>query len=201
MIQREDITGLVLAGGRGSRMGGSDKGLQLFRGRPLVQHAVDRLRPQVGTLWVNANRHVDEYARLGCRVLEDTVPGQPGPLAGILAGLQACATPWLAVVPCDVPRFPLNLVACLAGGLCDSGAQLALAVTTDGHQRRMHPVFCLLPVALREDLAGALSRDERRVAHWMGRHRCAEVLFEPAAAFANANTADELRRLENIDDA
>ncbi len=201
MIEREQITGLVLAGGRGSRMGGADKGLQPLRGRPLAQHAIERLRPQVGPLWVSANRNVEAYVGLGVRVCVDTVPDQPGPLAGMLAGLSVCRTDWLAVVPCDVPRFPADLVPRLAAGLQAAGAELAIAVTLEGGARRTHPVFCLLPAALRNDLAAALARNERRVLQWMRRHRCAEVLFGDAAAFANANTGDDLRRLERDDDA
>ena len=200
MIERAHITGLVLAGGRGSRMGGADKGLQPLHGRPLAQHAIERLRPQVGPLRISANRNADAYAALGVPVLADTVPDQPGPLAGMLAGLAACATPWLAVVPCDVPRFPADLVARLGAGLQAAGAELAIAVTLDGGQHRAHPVFCLLPAALRDDLAAALARDERRVLQWMRHHRCAEVLFDDAAAFTNANTGDDLRRLETDDD-
>jgi molybdopterin-guanine dinucleotide biosynthesis protein A len=200
MIQRTHITGLVLAGGRGSRMGGADKGLQPLHGVPLAQHAIERLRPQVGALWVNANRNTEAYAGFGAPVCADSVPDQPGPLAGLLAGLGVCTTPWLAAVPCDVPRFPADLVARLAAGLQAAGAELAIAVTLEGGERRPHPVFCLLPVALRDDLAAALARDERRVLQWVRRHRCAEVLFDDAAAFANANTGDDLRRLETDDD-
>ena len=200
MIERALITGLVLAGGRGSRMGGADKGLQPLHGRPLVQHAIERLRPQVGPLWVSANRNAPAYAALGVPVCADTVPGQPGPLAGLLAGLQQCTTPWLAAVPCDVPRFPVDLVARLAAGLQAAGAELAIAVTVDNGVQRAHPVFCLLPVTLRDDLAAALARDERRVLQWMRRHRCAEVPFHDASAFANANTGEDLRRLEIEDD-
>jgi molybdopterin-guanine dinucleotide biosynthesis protein A len=201
MIERMHITGLVLAGGRGSRMGGADKGLQMLKGVPLAQRAIERLRPQVGPLWVNANRNAGAYAAFGAPVCADTVPAQPGPLAGFLAGLGVCTTPWLAVVPCDVPCFPADLVARLAAGLEAAGAELAIAATVEGGERRAHPVFCLLPVALRDDLAAALARDERRVLQWMHRHRCAEVPFDDAAAFANANTGADLRRLETDDDA
>ena len=199
MIERAHITGLVLAGGRGSRMGGADKGLQPLQGRSLAQHAIERLRPQVGPLWVNANRNAEAYAAFGVPVCADPVAGQPGPLAGFLAGLGVCRTPWLAVVPCDVPRFPADLVARLGAGLEAAGAELAIAVTDEGGERRAHPVFCLLAATLRDDLAAALARDERRVQQWTRRHRCAEVVFD-AAALANANTGDDLRRLESDDD-
>ena len=180
---------------------GADKGLQPLRGRPLAQHALERLRPQVGPLCISANRNAEAYAALGVPVCADILPGQPGPLAGLQAGLAACSTPWLAAVPCDVPRFPGDLVARLAAGLQAADAELAIAVTHEGGEHRAHPVFCLLPAALRDDLAAALARDERRVLQWMRRHRCAEVMFEDAAAFANANTGEDLRRLEMNDDA
>ena len=200
MVERARITGLVLAGGRGSRMGGADKGLRVLRGRPLAQHAIERLRPQVGPLWVNANRNPAAYAAFGVPVCADTVPDQPGPLAGLLAGLAVCGTPWLAAVPCDVPRFPMDLVARLAAGLQAGRAEIAIAVTVESGQPRRHPVFCLLSAALRDDLAAALSRGERRVQQWMAGHRCVEVRFDDAAAFLNANTEADLRRLEIDDD-
>ena len=118
---RDDITGLILAGGRGSRMGGVDKGLQIHRGRPLAAHALERLRPQVGRLMVNANRNLETYRAMGVPVWPDEVPDYPGPLAGMLAGLAHCETALMATVPCDTPNFPLDLVARLASGLERAG--------------------------------------------------------------------------------
>jgi molybdenum cofactor guanylyltransferase len=189
-----DITGLVLAGGRGSRMGGVDKGLQTLNGVPLVQHALQRLAPQVGPLMVNANRHLDTYAGFGVPVWPDEPADYAGPLAGFLAGLAHCETPWLATVPCDTPRFPLDLVARLATGLGD--AALAIATTSEGAVVQRQPVFCLMNRALKQDLEAFIAEGGRKIEHWLARHRCADVLFDDAAAFFNANTAGELRGLE-----
>src|SRR5450432_4054443 len=104
-IGKDRITGLVLAGGRGSRMGGVDKGLQNFRGMPLAMHALLRLQAQVGETLLNANRNIAAYESMGVPVWPDAVPDYPGPLAGFLAGLERCETPYLAIVPCDSPLF------------------------------------------------------------------------------------------------
>jgi molybdopterin-guanine dinucleotide biosynthesis protein A len=191
------ITGLVLAGGRGSRMGGVDKGLQLHRGQPLAMHALHRLRPQVGRLLLSANRHLDVYRGFGAPVCTDALPDHPGPLAGLLAGLDQAATSWLACVPCDTPDFPADLVARLADGLATESADLAVAATLEDGMPRTHPVFCLLRTTLAADLRAALAGGERRVGRWMARHRRAVVVFDEAAAFFNANTAEDLQRLQD----
>lgn len=190
------ITGLVLAGGRGSRMGGVDKGLQLQGGVPLAQQALQRLAPQVGAVMVNANRHAEVYARWGVPVWPDELPDYPGPLAGFLAGLAHCPTPWLVTVPCDTPRFPLDLVARLAQAVTDTGAELAMAATRgpDG-QVQPQPVFCLLPVALAPSLQAFVQRGQRKIDRWTGQHRCATVVFDDSDAFFNVNTPDELQQL------
>jgi len=193
-VDRSDITGLVLAGGRGSRMGGVDKGLQMLDGVPLVQHALQRLAPQVGALMVNANRHLDTYAGFGVPVWPDEPADYAGPLAGFLAGLAHCQTPWLASVPCDTPRFPSDLVARLAAGLGD--APLAIATTLEDGRVQRQPVFCLMSRSLKRDLEAFIADGGRKIEHWLARHRCADVPFDDASAFFNANTADELRRLE-----
>jgi molybdopterin-guanine dinucleotide biosynthesis protein A len=195
-LPRADITGLVLAGGRGSRMGGVDKGLQLLAGRPLAQHALERLRAQVGPLLVSANRNAESYAALGAPVVADSLPDQPGPLAGMLAALQRCRTPYLAVVPCDAPDFPADLVARLAGALALHDAEIAMAATlAPGGGVQFQPVFCLLQATLRDSLAAYLAGGQRRVDRWTAQHRCVQVLFDDAQAFVNANTALELQRL------
>jgi molybdopterin-guanine dinucleotide biosynthesis protein A len=191
VIAREDITGLVLAGGQGSRMGGLDKGLQAYRGRTLVAHALRRLAPQVGPLLVSANRHVDRYAVLGVPVWPDAPsPAEAGPLAGLLAGLDHCATPYLAAVPCDAPNLPCDLVLRLSAAIESTQADLAIATTQGGE--RPHPVFCLVPVRLRDDLERHLHQGGRKVLTWMRSHRCAEAAFDDARAFANLNTLADL---------
>ena len=185
---RDAIAGLILAGGRGQRLGGVDKGLQPWRGQPLVDHALARLAPQVSAVMISANRNPEAYAARGARVLADASDDFPGPLAGILAGLRAAATPWLAVVPCDSPSLPLDLVDRLAGGIGDAQG----AVVRRGE--RLEPVCCLLSTALADDLERYLAEGGRKVEGWVARH-AAPVLFDragDAAAFANINTPDDL---------
>src|SRR5580692_11331783 len=160
VIPRTDMTGLVLAGGRGSRMGGVDKGLQSYGGRPLAQHALMRLLPQVGPAMINANRNLDVYRSMGVPVWPDEVPDYPGPLAGMLAGLAHCETPLMATVPCDTPNFPLDLVARLASGLEQAGADIAVAYTRAGEDLFPQPVFCLMKTSLEEALAAFIGAGE-----------------------------------------
>lgn len=195
---RDDITGLVLAGGRGSRMGGVDKGLQRHLGLPLVRHALQRLAPQVGTLMINANRNLADYGAMGVPVWPDALADYPGPLAGFLAGLDHCTTPWMVTVPCDTPGFPTDLVERLAEAVQIQDADIAIAATVDsGGALQPQPVFCLLRSALRPDLEAFVASGQRKIDRWTGRHRCALVPFADVDAFFNANTPDELQRLQS----
>ena len=191
---RQEITGLVLAGGRGSRMGGVDKGLQPHLGRPLALNALQRLAPQVGAMMINANRNLEAYAAMGVAVYPDSSADYAGPLAGLLAGLQHCATPWLVSVPCDTPNFPADLVRRLATALGD--AEIAMAATREGGVLRSQPVFCLLRQSLAADLAAFLDGGERKVDRWTARRRCVTLEFEDADAFFNVNTPAELLQLQ-----
>lgn len=192
-VSQADITGLVLAGGRGSRMGGVDKGLQPYQGRPLVQHALQRLAPQVGALMINANRNLDTYAALGVPVWPDTLGDFPGPLAGLAAGLAHCRTPYLASVPCDSPHFPSDLVARLAAALAQAEAQIAVAAAVEDGVLRTQPVFCLLQASLLPSLLAYLHGGQRKVDRWTAIHHSVEVRFDDAAAFFNANTLADLQ--------
>ncbi|MEO8923573.1 MAG: molybdenum cofactor guanylyltransferase MobA [Caldimonas sp.] len=194
-IALSDITGLVLAGGRGTRMGGVDKGLQMHLGVPLAQHALQRLRPQVGALAVNANRHLAQYEAMGVPVWPDALAEYPGPLAGMLAGMQRCRTPYLVSVPCDTPNFPLDLVARRAGGVEPEGDR-AMAVTREDGVLHRQPVFILMKVGLRESAAAFLESGRGKIGLWAGQHRCSEVIFEEASAFFNANTSADLAQLQ-----
>ena len=194
-ILAEQITGLVLAGGRGSRMGGVDKGLQTWQGVPLALHALLRLQPQVGEVLINANRNLGAYESMGVPVWPDALPDYPGPLAGFLSGLEHCATPYLVTVPCDTPRFPTDLVERLAGALAASDAELAMATTFEDGVEQLQPVFCLMKVELHDSLLAFTTSGQRKIDRWTAQHRCAQVRFEDADAFANVNTLDELRRL------
>ncbi len=196
-IRPEDITGLVLAGGRGSRMGGVDKGLQNHRGLPLALHALLRLQSQVGAVLVNANRNLAAYESMGAEVWPDAVPDYPGPLAGFLAGLEHCETPWMLTVPCDTPNFPADLAARLAEAAQAADAEVAMAATQDPDgTRQRQPVFCLLRTDLLESLVAFIQSGQRKIDRWTDQHRVVEVLFEDAGAFDNANTPEELQRLQ-----
>ena len=195
-IPREQITGLILAGGRGARMGGVDKGLQNHLGMPLAMHALMRLGPQVGELMINANRNLGAYESMGVPVWPDALPDYAGPLAGFLTGLERCETPYLVTVPCDSPRFPEDLVERLAERLVAEDAEIAIAATRDGDTVRTHPVFCLMKTSLTESLVRFTAGGQRKIDRWTGQHRCAEVLFDDNSAFVNANTTAELQQLQ-----
>ena len=199
MIDKQDITGLILAGGRGSRMGGVDKGLQNHRGTPLAMHALMRLAPQVGTLMINANRNLGAYESMGVPVWPDSLADYAGPLAGFLTGLEHCETPYLATVPCDSPLFPDDLVARLAQALFEADAEIAMAATREAGALQVQPVFCLMKTGLIESLVRFTQSGQRKIDKWTAQHRCIDVPFDDAQAFANANTPDELQALQRHD--
>ena len=196
MIDLQHITGLVLAGGRGSRMGGVDKGLQVHRGMPLALHAVLRLAPQVGGLMINANRNLAAYESMGAPVWPDALPDFPGPLAGFLAGLERCETPYLVTVPCDSPLFPQDLVLRLVAGLEAGGAEIAMAATREEGELRAQPVFSLMHTDVLESLVRFTASGQRKIDKWTAGHRTVLVPFDEAGAFANANTLAELQQLQ-----
>ena len=195
-IARADITGLVLAGGRGSRMGGVDKGLQPHAGTTLAKHALQRLAPQVGPLLLNANRNPEAYAAMGAPVWPDALPDYAGPLAGFLAGLEHCTTPWLVTVPCDSPLFPLDLVDRLAHALTKADAEIAMAATIENGRPQVQPVFCLMKSSLKDSLMRFTQSGQRKIDRWTASHRCVEVMFDDERAFFNANTLAELQALQ-----
>jgi molybdopterin-guanine dinucleotide biosynthesis protein A len=196
MIDRKDITGLILAGGRGSRMGGVDKGLQNHRGVPLALHALMRLSPQVGEIMINANRNLGAYEAMGAPVWPDSLSDYAGPLAGFLTGLAHCETPYLVTVPCDSPLFPEDLVARLARALADADAEIAMAATVEAGALQVQPVFCLMKRGLLESLVRFTQGGQRKIDKWTAGHRCIEIPFDDPLAFANANTPDELKALQ-----
>ena len=193
MTFRAEVPGLILAGGQGSRMGGVDKGLQPFGGRPMVAHVVERLSPQVGELLVNANRNLEAYAALGHRVVSDEIAGFAGPLAGFERGLAHARTPLVATAPCDSPFLPHDLVARLHAALVAHGAQLAVARTGE----QAHPVFCLMRRDVHASLAAFLATGQRKIDKWYAQLAMVEVPFDDEAeAFLNINTREELATLE-----
>jgi len=195
-IERDQITGIVLAGGRGSRMGGVDKGLQSHKGTPLALHALLRLQLQVGEVMINANRNLGAYESMGVPVWPDAQADFPGPLAGVLVGLERCETAYLVTVPCDTPNFPLDLVERLADALTAQDTDLAMAATREGGEVLVQPVFCLLKAELLESLVKYLHSGQRKIDRWTAQHRVATVVFDDPSAFDNANTIEELQRLQ-----
>ena len=188
-----EVTGIVLAGGQGSRMGGVDKGLQPFRGKPMAAHAVERLAPQVDELLINANRNPEAYARFGHRVIADEIEGFAGPLAGFERGLAHAAGALVVTAPCDSPFLPADLVARLRAALETAGAELAVAKTGE----QAHPVFCLMRRSVHASLRQFLSRGERKIDRWYSMLKVVEVAFDDEAdAFRNINTPEELASLE-----
>lgn len=183
LIQPERVTGVILAGGQGRRMGGLDKGLVEYRGRPLVAQVLAALRPQVGPLLISANRNQDRYRAHGVPVIADDLAGFQGPLAGIAAALAVATTPWILCVPCDTPHLPPDLALRLAAAL---QGDRELAVAHDGV--RPHPLHALLPVTLAADLGAFLAAGERQTRAWQARLRLAQVDFsDHPGAFANLN--------------
>ncbi|PKO32850.1 MAG: molybdenum cofactor guanylyltransferase MobA [Betaproteobacteria bacterium HGW-Betaproteobacteria-9] len=205
-IQPGQITALVLAGGRGSRMGGVDKGLQNFNGTPLALHTVLRLQMQagglIGDLMINANRNLSAYEAFGAPVWPDTLSDYAGPLAGFMTGMERCETPYLLTAPCDTPLFPLDLAQRLAQAFEDDSTEIAMAAAReeDG-QIRTQPVFCLMRVNLLESLVAFTQAGGRKIDRWTDQHRTVVVTFDQPGddprAFCNANTLAELHALEN----
>lgn len=185
---KENVSGIVLAGGQGRRMGGVDKGLQPLRGRPMVAHVIERLAPQVDEIVVNANQNLEAYRAFGHHVVPDAIGGFAGPLAGLHAGLGAATRAFAVTVPCDSPFLPQDLVARLLAALRDHD----LAVARTGEQP--HPVFSLVRVAVRGHLEAFLAAGGRKIDAWYATLKVVEVPFDDEAdAFRNINTMDELR--------
>ena len=188
----DDITGIILAGGKARRMGGEDKGLVEFAGRPLAAWVIDSLRPQVSTLLINANRNHDRYAHFGYPVIADAMADFQGPLAGFASALAAAQTPWIVTVPCDGPYPAPDLVERLCNALAAHDAELAVA--SDG--RRMQPVYALIPRVLAPSLEAFLASGERKIDRWYAQHRTAIAEFSDRPdCFANINSAEDAERL------
>jgi molybdopterin-guanine dinucleotide biosynthesis protein A len=195
------ITGLVLAGGQGARMGGVDKGWQVFRGQALVVQVQQRLQQQtlgLQGLMISANRHLPDYAALGVPVWPDRLAGFAGPVAGWLSGLSHCPTPLMLSVPCDAPELPLDLAQRLYQALCEADADVAVATTPSADGPQLQTVFCLMKVDLQTSLSAFAEAGGRRLRDWLDQHRVARVCFDQAhdepRAFAPLNTLADLDR-------
>ena len=200
----EAITGVILAGGRGSRMGGADKGLQNFNGVPLALHTLLKLSPQVGIIMINANRNLAAYESFGAPVWPDStgLGEYAGPLAGFVTGLERCETPYMLTVPCDTPLYPHDLVARLADAFVQADADFAVATAPEADgQLRPQPVFCLMRTSMLESLIRFTQAGGRKIDAWTAQHKTLEVAFNQPSddprAFLNANTLAELHQLES----
>ena len=186
-----NITGIILAGGQGRRMGGVDKGLQLLRGKPMVQHVLERFAPQVNEVLINANQNLEQYGAFGNKVIPDEIGGFAGPLAGLHRGLSTATHEWVATVPCDSPFLPLDLIARLRAALDEHNADLTVARTGD----QPHPVFCLTHKRVLPGLTQFLQSGGRKIDAWYAALKVVEVRFDDEeAAFSNINTLDELKQ-------
>jgi molybdenum cofactor guanylyltransferase len=201
IILKSDITGVVLAGGQGSRMGGVDKGVQPLNGEPLALHVLKRLAPQTGAMIISANRNTGIYEQIGrpfqARVISDTFADFPGPLAGIAAAMHAADSRFVLTAPCDSPFVDTHLAQHLASALSAEQADIAYASVMDAAgERRQHPVFAMLRVSLADDLDAFIRAGERKVRAWYARHKAVEVTFADERAFYNVNDLQQLAGLE-----
>jgi molybdopterin-guanine dinucleotide biosynthesis protein A len=190
-----NITGVILAGGRAQRMGGSDKGLLELAGKPMISYVLDRLRPQVDTTLINANRNIARYEEFGAAVISDTMTGFLGPLAGMSVAMRVARTPYIVTVPCDSPFVPQDYVQRMFDGLAEQNA--VVAVATDGD--RWQPVFSLIETRLYDDLISYLEFGERKIDLWFKEYAVATVDFsDQTEAFLNINTPADKADVEQI---
>ena len=199
MITPQDITGLILAGGRAQRMGGIDKGLISFHGKPLIESAIDRLQPQVGTILINANRSITKYSHYGYPVLMDETPDFSGPLAGFSVGLKHCKTTYLLTSPCDSPLLPNDLAEKMGTELEKNNLELVFASSKENDGKIWsQPVFCLMKSSLKDSLDVFLCKGDLKIDRWFKELRSGTVVFENPQVFANVNTPEELAALEKV---
>ncbi|MBU3556932.1 molybdenum cofactor guanylyltransferase [Polynucleobacter sp. Ross1-W9] len=199
MISIKDITGLILAGGRAQRMGGIDKGLIPFHDKPLIESAIAKLKPQVQTIVINANRNITKYAGYGYPVIMDETPDFSGPLAGFSVGLKACKTPYLLTSPCDSPLLPNNLAEQLSAEMGRGNFQLVYASSKEADGKVWaQPVFCLMRANLQDSLENFLLKGDLKIDRWFKELRSSTVIFDNPQVFANVNTPEELKSLEEV---
>lgn len=186
------ITGLILAGGKASRMNGVNKALMPFLGRPMLAQVIERLAPQVDEVFINANQDFEHFKRFSLSIISDEIGEFAGPLAGLHAGLKTSQDAWVLSVPCDSPLLPKDLAKRLLEAAQTQQADIAIAKT----DIQNHPVFCLCKKSLCDDLATYLKQGGRKVQEWQQSHACIEVNFKNELNFSNVNTFEELAKLE-----
>ncbi|MEW8027098.1 MAG: molybdenum cofactor guanylyltransferase MobA [Candidatus Thiodiazotropha sp.] len=193
MSMRPAVTAVILAGGRGRRMGGEDKGLIELNGKPLVQHVISAIQPQVAAILINANRNQARYAAFGYPVIADSLLDYQGPLAGFIAAMQSVETEDMLTLPCDGPLVPNDLVERLYEARQATGADIAVAHDGD----RLQPVYALIPKRLAESLQRYLDRGDRKIDLWYEEHRVAHADFSDIPrTFINVNTLQERDNLQ-----
>lgn len=199
MISSKEITGLILAGGRAQRMGGIDKGLIPFHNKPLIESAIAKLKPQTQSIIINANRNITKYASYGYPVIMDETPDFSGPLAGFAVGLKACKTSYLLTSPCDSPLLPNNLAELLSTEMERGDFQLVYASSKEADGKVWaQPVFCLMRTNLQESLTQFLMKGDLKIDRWFKELRSSTVIFDDPQVFANVNTPEELKALEEV---
>lgn len=193
MLKKQDITAVILAGGKGRRLAGTDKGLMTFNDHPLINHILNAIKPQVGGILINANRNLDKYENLGYPVIRDDMDDFQGPLAGFAVAMQNAGTEYIVTLPCDGPFIPDDYVQKLASALHEQQSELAVA--HDG--TRLQPVHALLPVNLLDSLMGFLQSGDRKIDRWYALHKMALADFSSSReTFTNINTPEEHERLQ-----
>ncbi len=189
-IEKNQITAVILAGGKGSRLGGQDKGLVSYKNKPLIQHVLDRIKPQVGQIIINANRNQDDYAKFDLPVISDELSDFQGPLAGFLTGMRTSKTDYILTLPCDGPDLPDDLVSRLVNELENNQGNNNLVVAHDGE--RLQPVHALIPTSLIESLEGFLANGDRKIDLWYAQHPMATADFsDKPEVFFNINTEEQ----------
>ena len=192
-INKQDISAVILAGGKGSRLGGQDKGLVLYQGKALVEHILERIKPQVGNILINANRNHDTYRAYGYPVINDTMRDYQGPLAGFSAAMQVIETEYMITLPCDSPLIPDDLAGRLIASLQDNPSSIAVA----HNGQRLQPMHALVPIKLQNSLNKFLANGDRKVALWHAQHHYIATDFSDIPqAFANINTEEQRLRME-----
>jgi molybdenum cofactor guanylyltransferase/molybdopterin-guanine dinucleotide biosynthesis protein MobB len=188
------VTGVILAGGQGQRMGGKDKGLILYKNQPMIEHVISSLCPQVDTILINANRNIEQYQVYSYPIAEDTLTGFCGPLAGMYSAMQACDTDFILTVPCDSPQLSPQLRQRMMEVLLAEQADIAVAHDGD----RLQPVFCLIPCRLADSLASYLEQGDRKIDLWLSQHRLAVVDFsDQVDSFINFNRPEDIEKYVN----
>lgn len=199
MINKSDITAIILAGGKGRRLGGQDKGLVEFQDKPLIQHVLDKITPQVDSVMINANRNQDSYSQFGFDIISDELSDFQGPLAGFAIAMQSCNTSHIITMPCDGPHLPDDYVSRLINASLDKNTnENAVIVAHDGE--RLQPVHALIPITLIESLISFLESGDRKIDRWYAQNTMLTADFsDKPEVFFNVNTEEQRQQKSNLD--